>query len=258
MDDSAPVQRWRQTLRDGRERLREQYFASPQAAILLYRHRRLVDGILRALWLEFDMPASLALLAVGGYGRGELYPFSDIDLLILRPANAAEGDDQAIVRFLSALWDIGLDLGHSARTLAECEREMQRDITVRTTLLENRHLSGSRSLQRSLRTMTARVLDVQSFYDAKVLEQQQRHIHHHDLASNLEPNVKESPGGLRDLQTVLWIARAAGLGTRWSDLVRIDLLTRDEMRHVVRHERVLQHLRIRLHYLAGRREDRLV
>ncbi len=258
MDDIAPVQRWRQSLRDGRERLREQYFARPQAPVLLNRHRRLVDGILRALWVEFDMPGSLALVAVGGFGRGELYPCSDVDLLIVRPDDAAPGDDAAITRFLSSLWDIGLDVGHSARTIPECEREMQLDITVRTTLLENRHLAGSRRLLRALREMTGRTLDVQAFYDAKVLEQQQRHIHHHDLASNLEPNIKESPGGLRDLQTVLWIARAAGIGTRWIDLVRVDLLTPDEMRHVVRHERVLQNLRIRLHYFAGRREDRLV
>ena len=104
----------------------------------------------------------------------------------------------------------------------------------------------------------AQDLDVRAFYDAKVLEQQQRHIRHHDLSSNLEPNVKESPGGLRDLQTVLWIARAAGIGDRWSQLASRGLLTRDETRHIARSERVLQHLRIRLHYLAARREDRLV
>ncbi len=258
MDATALVQRWRQTLREGRAQLREQYFALPEAHVLLKRHRQLVDGILHGLWKDFAMPSTLALVAVGGYGRGELYPYSDVDVLILRPEPAAEDDERAIGRFLSALWDVGFEVGHSARTLAECRREMQRDVTVRTTLLENRQLVGSRRLFRGLREIVAVDLDVRAFYDAKVLEQQQRHIRHHDLSSNLEPNIKESPGGLRDLQTVLWIARAAGIGTRWSQLVANGLLTRDEARHVARRERVLQHLRIRLHYLAGRREDRLV
>ena len=258
MNDTALVQRWRQTLREGRAQLREQYFARPDARVLLHRHRQLVDGILRGLWVDYGMPPTLALVAVGGYGRGELYPYSDVDVLILRPESAAEDDERAIGRYLSALWDIGFEVGHSARTLAECRREMQNDVTVRTTLLENRLLAGSRRLFRALRDVVAQDLDVRAFYDAKVLEQQQRHIRHHDLSSNLEPNIKESPGGLRDLQTVLWIARAAGIGTRWSQLASRGLLTQDEARHIARSERVLQHLRIRLHYLAARREDRLV
>jgi [protein-PII] uridylyltransferase len=258
VDDIALVQRWRQTLRDGRTRLREQYFAGRDAGVLLHRHRQLVDSILRGLWADYGMPSTLALVAVGGYGRGELYPHSDVDVLILRPESAADGDERAIGRFLSALWDVGFEVGHSARTLGECRREMQHDVTVLTTLLENRLLAGSRSLFRGLRGVVAEDLDVRAFYDAKVLEQQQRHIRYHDLSSNLEPNIKESPGGLRDLQTVLWIARAAGIGTRWSQLSSRGLLTQDEMRHVARRERVLQHLRIRLHYLAARREDRLV
>ena len=258
MEDAAHVQRWRQTLREGRTQLRERYFAQPEAPVLLHRHRQLVDGILRGLWKDHAMPASLALVAVGGYGRGELYPHSDVDVLILRPDAAAHGEEQAIGAFLSALWDIGFEVGHSARTIAECRREMQNDVTVRTTLLENRLLAGSRRLFRALLEVVAGDLDVRAFYDAKVLEQQQRHIRHHDLSSNLEPNIKESPGGLRDLQTVLWIARAAGMGTRWSQLAATGLLTRDETRHIARREHVLQHLRIRLHYLAGRREDRLV
>ena len=272
MDDPALVHTWRQTLRDGRSALRDQYFANSEAHVLLHGHCKLVDQILRGMWADFAMPASLALVAVGGYGRGELYPHSDVDVLILRPdavdggggdtagqGNAADGPEaQGIGRFLGALWDVGFEVGHSARTVAECRREMQNDLTVRTTLLENRLLAGSRSLFDALVAVVNEGLDVRAFYDAKVLEQQQRHIRHHDLSSNLEPNVKESPGGLRDLQTVLWIARAAGIGSRWSQLAAVGLLTRDETRHIARRERVLQHLRIRLHYLAGRREDRLV
>ena len=283
MDDNAIVQRWRQTLREGQAGLRERYFAKPEAFVLLHSHCRLVDRILRGLWKDFAIPPSHALVAVGGYGRGELYPHSDVDVLILRPeapspppaltkdaippedSQQAEGanesgddQDERIGRFLSALWDVGFEVGHSARTIAECRREMQADVTVLTTLLENRLLAGSHDLYRSLMDVVKSDLDLRAFYDAKVLEQQQRHIRHHDLASNLEPNIKESPGGLRDLQTVLWIARAAGIGWKWSQLAAAGLLTRDETRHVTRRERVLQHLRIRLHYLANRREDRLV
>ncbi|MEO7761609.1 MAG: [protein-PII] uridylyltransferase [Casimicrobiaceae bacterium] len=258
MDDRGSVQRWRQMLRDGRAQLREQYFAHPQAVILLRRQCRLVDTVLRAMWQAFEMPRSLALVAVGGYGRGELYPYSDVDVLILRRDGESTELDSAISRFVGALWDIGLEVGHSARTLSECTTEMRADVTVRTTLLENRQLAGNRSLVRALRTVLSADLDVRAFYDAKVLEQQQRYVRYHDLSSNLEPNLKESPGGLRDLQTVLWIARAAGLGTRWRQLVTHELLTPGECQHVARAERVLQHLRIRLHYVAARREDRLV
>ena len=258
MDDTAPVQRWRQTLREGRELLRDRYFSRPEAGVLLRHHRQLVDVILRGLWADYHMPSTLALVAVGGYGRGELYPQSDVDVLILRPDSAAADEELAIGRFLSAMWDTGFEVGHSARTLAECRGEMQVDVTVRTSLLENRLLAGSRRLFRSLREVLASDLDVLAFYDAKVLEQQQRYIHYHDLSTNLEPNIKESPGGLRDLQSILWIARAAGMGTRWSQLASRGLLTFDEVRHISRAERVLQHLRIRLHYLAARREDRLV
>jgi [protein-PII] uridylyltransferase len=263
VDDRALVQHWRQTLREGRAQLREQFFAHPQPPVMLHRQCRLVDSVLRAMWQAFEMPGTLALVAVGGYGRGELYPYSDVDVLILRRdggyvSEDAKKDESAIVRLVSALWDIGLELGHSVRTLEECTKEMRADVTVRTTLLENRQLAGPRGLVRALRTVIAEDIDIRAFYDAKVLEQQQRHIRYHDLSSNLEPNLKESPGGLRDLQTVLWIARAAGQGHRWRQLEARGLLTRSEARHVARAERVLQHLRIRLHYLAGRREDRLV
>jgi [protein-PII] uridylyltransferase len=260
-DDRSLIQHWRQALRDGRAEIRAQYFAKPQSAVLLHRQCRLVDGVLRGLWNGFAMPSSLALVAVGGYGRGELYPASDVDVLILRrDADPAQGEtnDAAISRFVSALWDIGLEVGHSVRTPDQCIAEMRGDVTVRTTLLENRQLAGDRRLGKALRAALAANLDVRAFYDAKVLEQQQRHIRYHDLSSNLEPNLKESPGGLRDLHTVLWIARAAGIGTRWGQLANRGLLTKDEAQHVTRAERVLEHLRIRLHYLAGRREDRLV
>src|SRR5262249_56833163 len=131
-------------------------------------------------------------------------------------------------------------------------------VRIRRSVLEHRQIAGSRRLYNQLKRAFANSLDVRAFYAAKVLEQQQRHLKYHDAAYNLEPNVKESPGGLRDLQTVLWIARAAGLGRSWRELAKVGLMTVQEAREIARHERLIDELRIRLHHLSGRREDRLV
>ena len=144
------------------------------------------------------------------------------------------------------------------RTIGQCIDEMKADVTIRTSLLEHRFVAGSRSLHRAFARQFAEAMDVPSFYEGKMLEQQQRHLKYHDTAYNLEPNVKESPGGLRDLQTVLWIARAAGLGRGWRELAHAGLITPQEARTVSRQERLIGALRVRLHYLTGRREDRLV
>jgi [protein-PII] uridylyltransferase len=156
------------------------------------------------------------------------------------------------------LWDIGLEMGHSVRTIAQCVDEMAADITVKTSPARASLRRGSRRLHRAFARSVAEAMDIPSFYEAKMLEQQQRHIKYHDTAYNLEPNVKESPGGLRDLQTVLWIARAAGVGRGWREIAQAGLITMQEARTVSRQERLIGALRVRLHYLADRREDRLV
>jgi [protein-PII] uridylyltransferase len=164
----------------------------------------------------------------------------------------------AIEQFFATLWDIGVELSHAVRTIDECETEMAGDVTIRTSLLEHRFLAGARSLYRTFRRRFDERMDVRAFYDAKALEQQQRHLKHQDAIYNLEPNVKESPGGLRDLASVLWIARAAGFGSTWRELARNGLMTTGEARAIARQERLIGGMRIRLHYLLGRREDRLV
>jgi [protein-PII] uridylyltransferase len=251
--------RWRRELTAGRAALAREFAADPQPARLLSRHARLVDRVIRGLWREIGVSSQCALIAVGGYGRGELFPHSDVDVLILlsRPL-AGDATAGAIERFIGALWDTGLEVAHSVRTIDECETEMAADITIRTSLLERRLLAGSRLLYERFCRRFEVTLDVRAFFEAKALEQQQRHIRYQDTAYNLEPNVKESPGGLRDLQTVMWIARAAGLGQSWKELAARGLMTARESREVVRQERLVDDLRIRLHYLAGRREDRLV
>jgi [protein-PII] uridylyltransferase len=194
---------------------------------------------------------------VGGYGRGQLFPHSDVDVLILLPSAEAP-PATALERFFAALWDIGIELSHAVRTVDECVAEMNADVTIQTSLLEHRFLAGSRNLLRQFQRKFAGHLNIRAFYDAKALEQQQRHLKFQDAIYNLEPNVKESPGGLRDLSTVLWIAQAAGMGRSWRELARNGLITADEARAVTRQERFIGALRARLHYLLGRREDRLV
>ena len=208
--------------------------------------------------MQMRAPRGAALVATGGYGRGELYPSSDVDLLVLLAAEPSADDREALERLIGALWDIGLEISHSVRTVEACVETAAADITIRTALLEARYLAGGRSLFRRLQAELAQAGDPARFFEAKKLEQEQRHAKHHDSPYSLEPNLKEAPGGLRDLHVIQWIARASGIGSRWSDLVAHGLIERGEARQLARHEAFLQDLRIRLHYLAGRREDRLV
>ncbi|MEP6606251.1 MAG: nucleotidyltransferase domain-containing protein, partial [Nitrosospira sp.] len=195
----------RETLLQGRELLRQRYYENNNGTALLRDHCRLVDSLLREVWHGIAMPDSISLLAVGGYGRGQLFPYSDIDLLVLLPKvrNGVDAMDNAIKSRLELwvrlLWDIGLEVGHSVRTLAECAEEAIKDITVQTSLLEARQLAGDSQLFSGFSHAMQAALDPRSFFIAKQLEQQQRHGRYHDVTYNLEPNLKESPGGLRDL-----------------------------------------------------------
>lgn len=262
--ESLDIEAIKNKLREARELLRQRYQKAGNGAALLRNHCRLVDGVLRQVWREMRMHHSLALLAVGGYGRQQLFPYSDIDLLVLLPAARREDveQDDAIAheleQWVRLLWDIGLEVGHSVRSLAQCAEEAAKDITVQTSLLEARQLAGNKELfQKFSHSLTAG-FEPGGFFDAKLFEQEQRHERYHDATHNLEPNIKESPGGLRDLQNVLWVSRAAGLGKSWPELARYGLVTPSEVRLALRHHAILRDLRVRLHYLAGRREDRLL
>jgi [protein-PII] uridylyltransferase len=248
----------RESLSNDRLALEQSFLKNRKAAHLLSAHSRLIDRYLQHVWQLLSMPDTIALVAVGGYGRGELYPKSDIDLLILLKADNPDGElEQKLHQLIGMLWDIGLDVGHSIRTVAQCLDESS-DITVQTNLLEARLLTGDIKLFREMQNLLQQYLDPCEFFLAKQDEQQQRHARIADTDYNLEPNLKESPGGLRDLQTVTWISRAAGLGTRWTELAQAGLISTGEARQIARHDTLLQTLRIRLHYLAKRREDRLV
>ena len=249
---------WRKRLQESQAALRTEFEQQANASRLLRQHAQIVDELLRDLWVAAAMPPEVCLVAVGGYGRGELFPHSDIDLLILLPNQHAGDHDAALEPLIGLFWDIGLAVGHSVRTLQECVEEADKDITVQTNLLEARFLTGNRDLFRAMQRHLSTHLDPRRFIEAKLLEQAHRHARFNDTAYNLEPNIKESPGGLRDLQSILWISQGAGLGNGWHALARNGIITAAEARQIRRHERVLQGLRIRLHTLANRREDRLL
>ena len=240
-----------------RQALRESYLRKPNPRRLLRRHAQLIDRTVTALWKQAAL-GDAALVATGGYGRGELYPCSDIDLLVLLRAEPGPAERQRLEGLIGSLWDVGLEIGHSVRTVQACIEAAAADITVRTALLEARYLAGSRELYAALERAMAESADPAGFFKAKKLEQEQRHAKYQDSPYALEPNMKEAPGGLRDLQVIQWIARASGIGARWEDLVAHRLIERHEARQLRRHEAAFQDLRIRMHYLAGRREDRLV
>ncbi len=226
--------------------------------VLLTELRRAVDVTLRELVKHYTLPAGATLAAVGGYGRGELYPYSDVDLLIILPRPPGLACEQSVVALVAALWDLGLEPGHSVRTIAECEACAEADITVETALLESRWLAGSRRLMRNFETAMRARLDPALFFEAKLVEMQQRHARYQDTPYALEPNCKESPGGLRDLQVIMWMARATGLGQSWREIAHQDGLTAQEARDLRRAEQAFKRLRIELHLLACRREDRVL
>ncbi|MGV3569570.1 MAG: [protein-PII] uridylyltransferase [Ramlibacter sp.] len=220
------------------------------------------DEALRALWLNAGVPAGLSLVAVGGFGRGELFPHSDVDVLVLAPDGIAVEQDPALKRkveaFIGSCWDAGLEIGSAVRTVEECVAQAQADVTVQTSLLEARLVAGSRKLFTGFQERFRATIDPRAFFVAKTMEMRQRHNKFENTPYALEPNCKESPGGLRDLQVVLWVANAAGFGKTWDELARRGLATAFEARQIKRNEALLGLIRARLHMVAHRREDRLV
>ena len=238
--------------------IRDRYLASGDAPRLLRERCCLIDHVLCDLWQGLDLPPSLALLAVGGYGRGELYPASDVDLLLLLPATPDAVLIKKLEQAVTLFYDIGLEVAPSVRTVDECSHEAAGDLTIQTALLEARLLTGSEELFGEFAAELEKVLDPHAFFEAKRSEQEERHRRYDDTPYSLEPNCKEGPGGLRDLHTILWIASAAGYGTTWHELAQYGFLTQEEEAQLQRCLVFLQQLRTLLHVHVGRREDRLL
>lgn len=249
---------WRDSLKQNQALLRDNFFQDKNTRKLLKKQSKLVDDLLRQVWDQFELSSSVSLVAVGGYGRGELFPYSDVDLLILLPNNTDAIINERIERVIGVFWDIGLAVGHSVRNLDECITEAKKDVTVQTSLLESRLIIGNPTLFANFQVQVSSAMDIGAFFKAKLIEQEKRYARFDDTAYNLEPNIKESPGGLRDLQIVIWILRSLNLGYDWKALVQRGLISQLELSQIAKHEQHLQMLRIRLHFMAKRREDRLI
>ncbi len=219
------------------------------------------DEILQAAWTAQSLhhEKNVSLAAVGGYGRGELHPKSDIDLLILIENNT-EAPKEQLEAFITFLWDINLDIGHSVRTIDECTQLAASDITVITNLIESRTLIGETALLETLKVNvdTEHMWDGHSFYRAKLTEQKQRHEKYQNTAYNLEPNLKECPGGLRDMQVIDWVAKRHLHTHRLSQLIDKEFLSEDEYIQIKGAVSHLWRIRWALHMEAGRKEDRLL
>lgn len=248
----------RAEVKANQQQLQQQYELTHDARALLRDRCAQVDVILEKLWRSFNFPVSMTLAAVGGYGRGELFPASDIDLLILLPQEVSKTTQEKLEQLVGHFWDIGLEIGHSVRTIQECLDEAARDITVQTALLEARLLTGNAKLFATFQKRLHGNLDPLVFFEAKRLEQQERYLRFNETPYSLEPNCKESPGGLRDMQVIFWMAKAAGLGSSWAELQQNGVISEEGMRLTEACEDYLRHLRIRLHFMLGRRDDRLL
>lgn len=252
------IKTWRSDLKQERGRLEQAFLKNTNPASLLKKHSKLIDELLETVWKDSHLDDKISLIAVGGYGRQELFPYSDIDFLILVPENVSETQNKAIETLIGVLWDLGLNVGHSVRSLQECVDEAASDATIQTNLLEARLICGEKALYAQFSTAIKQQLDAPKFLQDKIAEQDKRHAKFNDIGYNLEPNIKENPGGLRDLHSVLWLAQSQGLGHTWLELAKNGVINETELKAVKQHERNLNTLRIRLHYLAKRREDRLL
>lgn len=236
----------------------DKYRVSGKIDTLMRGLARLADRVLTDLWHDCHLPGGLTLVAVGGFGRGELAPHSDIDILVLLPAEPDETLASRLERFIGCAWDYGLDIGSSVRTIDQCLDEAAADITVQTSLLESRRIVGNSQLFERFSREFHKHMEPRTFFQAKLLEMRQRHAKYQDTPYSLEPNCKESPGGLRDLQVIVWMAKAAGFGSTWAEYEQSGLITAHEAHELRRNEFFLKTLRARLHILANRRQDVLV
>ena len=244
------------------EGLKQLYQNGCDVNTIVYGRADLIDRLISAIYgyLFKDLDQEIALIAVGGYGRGELHPKSDIDLMILLRDEENQQTKDLLEKFLMLLWDIRLEIGHSVRTIDECVEESTKDITVATNIMESRLLTGSSSLHTEMKEKTSadHIWDSKSFFQAKLEEQIQRNGKFNDTAYNLEPNIKESRGGLRDIQMIGWVAKRHFNADSLHDLVKENFLLEDELNTLLEGQHLLWRIRCSLHYLSGRREDRLL
>ncbi len=250
-------------LQQANEQIYAQYDQGIAIELLVQQKSQLIDRILKVVFEQF-IPSrkknSCALVAVGGYGRNELLPASDIDLMILLEKKPSKALEEQISAFLTFLWDIGLEVGHSVRTIKHCVREGKADVTVITNMIESRLLHGSEALYADFQAAIApkKMWSSRKFFEAKLKEQHDRHLRYNDTAYNLEPNIKEGPGGLRDIQIIGWVAKRHFGASSFRELVDHEFITENEYQILQAGQSHLWKVRFALHRLAGRCEDRLL
>ena len=257
----SAIATFKETLAWGRDRLFGLFNDGAPADVLVRARAQLIDEVLREVWERHVGAAEgIALVAVGGYGRGELLPYSDIDLLVLHTPEALQEHRTRLEPFFTFLWDIGLEVGSSVRTVQECAHIAAEDLTVITNLLESRLLTGDAGLHAQLLADTApnKLWPVASFFSAKLQEQDRRHAKYDDTGYKLEPNVKESPGGLRDIHTIVWVAKRHFGATSLSELRDKGFLSKQECDELFAGQDFLWRVRFALHMITGRHEDRLL
>jgi len=260
--EGDPVDIYRRALAEGGASLERRFNDDEPIEALVRDRARMVDEVLCEAWKLHvgDSAAEVDLIAVGGYGRGELHPCSDIDVLILLPSSGTVAAPEGIESFLTFLWDIGLEIGHSVRTIDDCQQESAADVSVATSLIEARLLHGPDHLFQAMRRALGQdsVWSSAAFFEAKVAEQTSRHHRFHDTGYNLEPNVKAGPGGLRDIHTIGWVAKRHFGAETLDELVDHGFLTARELRKLRQAQAFLWKVRFGLHVITGRREDRLL
>ena len=260
IQNGDPIEVFRNVLSAAQDHFNNRFHEGEDVHHLVNEQSQFADEILRQAWQRFEWDEDISLIAVGGYGRGELHPHSDIDLLILMRRNKPEKYRASIEQFLTFLWDIQLKIGHSTRSLSQCVDEAKADISVATNLMETRLLAGDPKLLEKLRAKTGprKIWSSAAFYTGKINEQKERYRKHADTEYNLEPNIKEAPGGLRDIQVINWTAKRHFEVDRRSHLVHKGFLSEEEYATLRRDEEFLWKVRFGLHLIAERPEERLL
>lgn len=257
----SPIPVFKVVLEAAQTRLDQYFREGASIRILINTRAWLIDQLLAQAWQRFPFhQKDISLVAVGGYGRGELHPHSDIDILILYRGYGIKKQHQNIEQFITLLWDIGLKVGHSLRSIKQCRDEAKNDITIATSLMESRTIIGCDELLQQMQVKVGpnKIWSGRAFFAAKREEQRARHQKYDDTEHNLEPNVKESPGGLRDVQMIGWVAKRHFGGDNLRDLVSNRFLTETEFELLSEGQDYLWKIRYGLHMLAGRAEDRLL
>jgi [protein-PII] uridylyltransferase len=256
-----PLGLFRNTLATGAETLAQGFHDGVPVSTLVSLRAKLIDSLLKRAW-QRNIPndSGAALVAVGGYGRGELHPYSDIDMMVLVEPDELYRITENIEQLLTFFWDIGLEVGHSVRSIEECVEEAKQDITVTTNIMESRLLAGNPEMLLQMREATSpkKIWPSDQFFQGKWEEQKVRYAKFDDTATNLEPNLKEGPGGLRDIQTVGWVAKRYFGCETMHGLVGHNFLTEVEYESLMEGRSLLWKIRFALHQLTGRREDRLL